>query len=109
MSDENTNDAAATEGCAAVTGSAFQETLPLPSDLPESFRYATHADGTPALRVCLILGPAEAARLNKWFEARCRELKADKWRGWSPGDMALRTLCSQIDTFSRRAFGRRNA
>ena len=87
-----------------VAQSYFQDTLPLPSDLPEAFRYATHADGTHALRVCVILGPDEARQLNEWFTLRCRELKAAKWEGWNPGDMVCRTLCVQIDSFSRRAF-----
>jgi len=79
--------------------------LPLPSELPEEYRYATHADGAPALRVCLILDQEQAERLNEWFKARCLSLKADKWNGWNPGDMAVRTLCAQIDAFSRKAFG----
>ena len=83
--------------------------LPLPCELPEQFRYAQNANGTPALRVCVILGEQQAMALNEWFDDRCKRLKADKWHQWNVGDMALRTLCFQIDEFAKRAFrgGRR--
>jgi hypothetical protein len=91
------------------TGAAInvgEDELPIPCDLPEEYRYARHADGSPALRVCLVLSREQAQSLDQWFTERTAALKAAKWSGWNPGDMALRTLCVQIADFGKRAFGR---
>ena len=82
---------------------------PLPCDMPEEYRYSRHADGTPALRVCLVLSREQATALDEWFTARSLALKAAKWIGWNPGDMAMRTLCVQIADFGKRAFGNAEA
>lgn len=100
---------AADEGCAAMPSSDSFETLPLPCEMSDEMRYATQADGTPALRVCVILGQEDARLLNDWFTSRCKIIKANKWKDWNRGDMAIRTLCAQIDSFSRRAFRSHNA
>ena len=84
----------ATASMAQATCSAF----------PAEHRYARNADETPALRCGLLLSESQAAALNAWFTARCERLKADGWRDWNEGDMALRTICVQIDAFSGRAF-----
>lgn len=76
------------------------------SELPEEFRYTTNADGSPALRVALVLSQQQAIALAEWFDRRCHNLKLTKWHDWNHGDMALRTICSQIDSFSGRAFGK---
>lgn len=72
--------------------------------VPEKYRFGCNADGTPALRCGLLLSQAQSEELNAWFEDRCKHLKENKWKGWNVGDMALRTICVQIDAYSKRAF-----
>jgi len=82
-----------------------QMQLPLPCELPAEYRFAEHADGTPAVRCCVILDEAAAAALNEWLAARTAELKARKWQGWTIAEQVVRTLCVQIDAFGKQAFG----
>lgn len=80
--------------------------LPLPCELPNEYRVASHADGTPALRVCVILDADEARCLNAWFEERAAELKARRWQGWGIAEQVVRTLCVQIEAFGPRVFSK---
>jgi hypothetical protein len=82
-----------------------QMQLPLPCDLPQEYRFAEHADGTPAVRVCVILDEVAAGELNAWLAKRTAELKARNWQGWGIAESVVRTLCVQIDSFGRQAFG----
>lgn len=82
-----------------------QMQLPLPCDLPREYRFAEQADGTPAVRCCVILDEAAAAALDEWLAARTAELKARNWQGWGIAEQVVRTLCVQIDAFGKQAFG----
>jgi hypothetical protein len=72
---------------------------------PFPIRVTQAADGRPAVVVGLALTQDQADALNTWFVTRAKDLKGDKWKGWCEVDMAMRTLCAQIDGFYFRAFG----
>lgn len=81
-----------------------EATRPLLDESPA--RYSHAADGRPALIVSLLLTEEQAAELATWYSTREKALRAERWKGWTPADSALRTLCVQIDSFSRKAFSR---
>jgi hypothetical protein len=81
-----------------------EATRPLLDDCPA--RYSHAADGRPALIVSLLLTEEQAAELVTLYAAREQALKAERWNGWTATDSAMRTLCVQIDSFSKRAFSR---
>lgn len=69
-------------------------------------RFTVSAAGDPALVVCLQLDERQATTLLDWYNEREKSLKAEKWAGWGPAEMALRTLCVQIEYYGPQAFRR---
>ena len=56
--------------------------------------------------VALQLDERQGNALLDWYNGREKELKAEKWQSWNPGDMAIRTLCVQIEAYGKKAFER---
>ena len=69
-------------------------------------RFTVSASGAPALVVCLQLDQDQASSLLEWYNSHEKELKAEKWKSWGPAEMALRTLCVQIEHYGPAAFRR---
>lgn len=69
-------------------------------------RFTISASGAPALVVCLQLEQDQADTLVNWYNQRQKELKTEKWKSWGPAEIAIRTLCAQIEHYGPVAFRR---
>lgn len=75
-----------------------------PDLMPEEFRYSRNADGSPAMRCGLLLSERQADALLNWHTQREAKLRKGGWKDWNEGDMALRTICIQVQAYHQRAF-----
>jgi hypothetical protein len=75
-------------------------------DRGEDNRYGFDAAHRPLLRVSVALNESDSTNLSDWYTEEEKRLHKGQWKEWNPGMMVLRTICTQIEAYSTRAYKR---